>query len=173
MDATATSLPPLALTMGDPAGIGPDIVLKMWERRQSLDVPPFFVLACPALLSDRASSMGLDVELRECDVSAEPLPEDGCLPVLPLQAPVSTAPGVPRPDNAAAIVEAIDRAVSLVLGGAASAVVTNPIAKAVLYASGFAFPGHTEYLAELARQHTGTDHTPVMMLAGPCYAPCR
>ena len=167
MDVSATSLPPLALTMGDPAGIGPDIALKMWERRQSLDLPPFFIVACPALLAERARSMGIEVQIRKCDESVALLPDDGCLPVLPLQAPVSATAGVSRPGNVPAIIEAIDRAVSLVLGGAASAVVTNPIAKASLYAAGFAFPGHTEYLADLAGRHTGKDHTPVMMLAGP------
>ena len=111
--------------------------------------------------------MGIEVQLRECDPAVDQFADDDSLQVLPLQARVSASPGMPQQENAAAIIEAIERAVSLVVGGMASAVVTNPIAKAQLYAAGFAFPGHTEYLAELARQHTGSDHTPVMMLAGP------
>lgn len=167
MNASAASLPPLALTMGDPAGVGPDITLKMWERRQSLGLPPFAVIACPALLADRARTLGIDLQLSECEHPFSLPRDDTSLAVLPLQEPVSAKTGTPHTENAAAIIESIDRAVELVVEGSAAAVVTNPIAKASLYKAGFSFPGHTEYLAELARRHTGSTHTPVMMLAGP------
>jgi 4-hydroxythreonine-4-phosphate dehydrogenase len=167
MSVDRRGLAPLAMTMGDPAGIGPDITLKLWDMRRSLELPPIVVLACPALLGERARELDVELRLRECDASLDVPFEDDVLTVLPLSQPVSAKAGQPEPANAAAVIEAIDRAVALTLDGTTSAVVTNPIAKSQLYAAGFPFPGHTEYLAELAGRHTGMKHTPVMMLAGP------
>lgn len=89
------------------------------------------------------------------------------LPVVPLRNRLEERPGTPLPGNAAGVIEAIDRAVALTLSGETSAVVTAPIAKKPLYEAGFAHPGHTEYLAELAERHTGQAVRPVMMIAGP------
>ncbi|HET7413095.1 MAG TPA: 4-hydroxythreonine-4-phosphate dehydrogenase PdxA, partial [Pararhizobium sp.] len=89
------------------------------------------------------------------------------LPVLPVSAGIDVTAGKPDPATAGATIAAIERAVALTLEGAAAAVVTNPIAKAVLYESGFAFPGHTEFLAHLAAKAVGHPVMPVMMLAGP------
>tara|TARA_R110002126_G_scaffold155833_3_gene303047 strand:- start:55580 stop:56617 length:1038 start_codon:yes stop_codon:yes gene_type:complete len=158
---------PLAVTMGDPSGIGPDITLAMWNKRQGTALPAFYVLACPALLYDRSRQLGMDLRIREIDPNAPLLPADDCLPVVPLTNPVRAVAGAPDAGNAKAIVESIERAVSLTLAGKASALVTNPIAKSVLYESGFQYPGHTEFLAELATRHFGTVSRPVMMLAGP------
>ena len=89
------------------------------------------------------------------------------LPIVPLMHGFRDAPGEPDIDNAAGIVESIDRAVGDVFAGRTSAIVTAPIAKKVLYEAGFRHPGHTEYLAHLASAHTGQTLTAVMMLAGP------
>ncbi|WP_419910574.1 4-hydroxythreonine-4-phosphate dehydrogenase PdxA [Hoeflea sp.] len=158
---------PLALTMGDPAGIGPDITIAMWSRRAELDLPPLFVLASPNLLEERAEALGVDVSLSLIDPSADIAAQSDGLPVLPLENPVSGHAGAPQKANAAATIESIERAVAMVVEGEASAVVTNPIAKSELYASGFAFPGHTEFLADLAQRHFRSTFRPVMMLAGP------
>ena len=89
------------------------------------------------------------------------------LPVVPLGLPATAEPGKPDATSAPAAIAAIDRAVDDVIAGAASAVVTNPVAKSVLYKSGFADPGHTEYLAKLSFERTGNPAWPVMMLWSP------
>lgn len=156
------SLPPLALTMGEPAGIGGELTLKAWARRTE-GVPAFFAIDDPARLRGIAASLGLEVEIAEIDdpAAAAGLFHD-VLPVLaePLAGPVET--GKPSPATAGNVRRAIERAVALVGQGAASGVVTNPLQKEVMYAAGFDFPGHTEFLGALA----GGAH-PVMMLAGP------
>jgi 4-hydroxythreonine-4-phosphate dehydrogenase len=158
---------PLALTCGDPAGIGPDITLTTWAARQTSAVPPFYVLTDPTMLASRARRLGFKVAVRECAPEEAAHVFRDALPVVPLQAKLEDRPGSPAAENAAGIIEAIDRAVSDVAAGRAAAIVTCPIAKAVLYGAGFRFPGHTEYLAHLAEQIIGRPTKPVMMLAGP------
>ncbi len=159
--------PPLAVTMGDPSGIGPDVTLSLWQRVAQSGGPDFVVHACPAVLHDRATLLGIDVKIAEIDPWTSPCVPAQTLAVAPLEGTVRATPGEPDSDNAGAIIESIERAVDLVLAGKAAAVVTNPIAKAQLYKAGFSFPGHTEFLAELASRHSGRPVRPVMMLAGP------
>lgn len=157
-----TPFPALALTMGEPAGIGGELTVKAWAGRAA-GVPPFFVIDEPARLRTIAAGLGVDVEIAEIEDSASARDVfDNALPVLaePLAGPVDT--GRPSPATAINVRRAIERAVALVGAGAASAVVTNPLQKDVMYAAGFDFPGHTEFLGALA----GGVH-PVMMLAGP------
>ncbi|RAS15198.1 4-hydroxythreonine-4-phosphate dehydrogenase PdxA [Ensifer adhaerens] len=158
---------PLALTMGDPAGIGPDISLSTWLGRRDHATAPFLFIGDPAVLAARASMLGYTVSIRETDCAGALSLFDTALPVLPLACPAPVKEGEPDTVNASAVIGAIDTAVRLVTAGQASAVVTNPIAKAVLYDAGFRFPGHTEYLADLAEKATGQPVLPVMMLAGP------
>ncbi|MBX3575690.1 MAG: 4-hydroxythreonine-4-phosphate dehydrogenase PdxA [Rhizobiaceae bacterium] len=158
---------PLALTCGDPAGIGTEIALKAWAARDELDLPPFLLIGDPALVSARASAIGLDVVLADATPETAVAAYPSSLPVMPLDIRFPDRPGNPDSASAPGIVGSIDRAVNLVLAGRVSAVVTLPIAKAVLYGAGFAFPGHTEYLAHLAEQATGRAATPIMMMAGP------
>jgi 4-hydroxythreonine-4-phosphate dehydrogenase len=154
---------PLALTIGEPAGVGGEITLKAWHARNSEHLPPFFVLDVPERLTQLAASLHLDVPVR-----AIAAPEDAvavfpiALPVLPIALPRPVVPGKLDTANAPAVIGAITRAVEFVQQGRAAAIVTNPIQKETLYAAGFKHPGHTEYLAELAG-----GVTPVMMLAGP------
>ncbi len=154
--------PPLAMTMGDPAGIGPEIALAAWRARRAGD-PPFFVLASPALLSTAAKKAGFDAMIVETEPDRVAAVVDRGLPVVPLEHRVEAEPGRPDPRDAAATIESIARAVQAVRDGAARAVITNPIAKAGLYDAGFRFPGHTEYLGELAKAW-GEEAFPVMMI---------
>ncbi len=158
---------PLALTCGEPAGIGPDITLKTWQARESLALPPFYLLGDPEALAARAHRLGLSIPI-ETVSPAQAIDVFGqALPVVPLHACASATPGQPDASSAKAAIESIDRAVIDVASGLASAMVTNPIAKSVLYAAGFADPGHTEYLARLATPAGGVAPHPVMMLWSP------
>lgn len=141
----------LALTMGDPAGIGAEIAAGAWHLLR--DGGPAFTL-----IGDPGVS-GIPVRsVRDLNEAAGVFAD--ALPVLPVPLAAAVRPGHPDPAHGPAIVASIERAVALVQAGAADAVVTNPISKANLYASGFAHPGHTEFLAAL----TGAA-LPVMMLA--------
>ena len=163
----AASPRPIAVTIGDPAGIGPDIILKSWSARRENDAPPFLVLADPDQLRARAKVLNLDVPVTVCTHEEAGSAFDGALPVVPLDARFAARVGVPEPANAAGIIESIDRAVEDTLSGRTAAIVTAPIAKKPLYDAGFRHPGHTEYLATLAEKHSGKPVRPVMMLAGP------
>jgi 4-hydroxythreonine-4-phosphate dehydrogenase len=155
--------PPLCLTQGDPSGIGPDITLALYRQsRESGE--PFFVVADPDVLRRRAAKLGFAIEVAETEPEQARALFAAALPVVPLRALVKGEPGLPDPADAPGTIEAISRAVGLVRAGRASAVVTNPIAKSVLYRAGFAHPGHTEYLGELAREQWGARCRPVMML---------
>lgn len=154
---------PLALTLGDPAGIGPDISLLAFAARKVEPVPPFVLLGDPDVLTARADALGLDTSIEVIEhPSAAPALFPEALPVLPIAVASTVVAGHPSEAASSAIKQSIERAVAFALDGAASAVVTNPISKAVLYRSGFPFPGHTEFLATLA----GLDPSDaVMMLA--------
>src|ERR1039458_693600 len=165
--SAAVSLP-LALTLGEPAGIGPDLTLGVWRRRVEFDLPAFYLIGDADFLKARARTLGLDIPLSMVT------PADTCidicaaferaLPVVPLDMAVTAAPGKPDASSAPAAIGSIRRAVADVLAGRAAAIVTNPVAKNVLYRSGFAEPGHTEFLAKLAAEATGKPVQPVMML---------
>ncbi|MDX1482989.1 MAG: 4-hydroxythreonine-4-phosphate dehydrogenase PdxA [Alphaproteobacteria bacterium] len=158
----SSSRPPLALTMGEPAGIGGEITLKAWlaERRSG---QPFFVIDDPDRLEALARHLALPVPI---SVIRQPAEANSAfaraLPVLLQPLPRQVEPGKPNPSNAQAVLESIRRAVAVTSSGDAAAVVTNPIHKKSLAEAGFGHPGHTEFLADL----TGTSE-PVMMLACP------
>ena len=161
MTVPGDARPPLAVTMGEPAGIGGEIALKAWRAHR--DLPPFFLIDDPQRLDALARKLGWSVPVVEIAAPAETAEAfTRGLPVLreTLAAPV--APGQADARNAPAVLASIRRAVDLARRGAAAAVVTNPINKGVLYNAGFHHPGHTEFLAELA----GGNPTPVMMLVG-------
>ncbi len=158
---------PLALTQGDPAGIGPDITLAAWAARRETGLPPFFFIGDPLVLKSRAAMLGLDVPIREASAETARSVFENAIPVLPIPSGVEVAAGEPHVATARGTIASIETAVDLCFSGRASAVVTNPIAKSVLYQSGFKFPGHTEFLADLAQQATRRTYLPVMMLAGP------
>jgi 4-hydroxythreonine-4-phosphate dehydrogenase len=157
----------LALTLGEPAGIGPDITLAAWARRRELDLPAFYVIGDPQCLAERAGRLGLDVAIETVTANAAGAVFRRALPVISLDMPATAKPGQPDASSAPVAIASIDRAVADVLAGAAAAVVTNPVAKSVLYKGGFTDPGHTEYLAKLAFERTGSPAWPVMMLWSP------
>ena len=158
---------PLALTIGEPAGIGPDLSLAVWHRRAELDIPAFYIVGDPDFLRRRADRLGVDVPIAIVKPSAAAATFPSALPVAPLDIAISAEPGHPDRSSAPAAVASIRRAVADVMAGAAAAVVTNPVAKNVLYNWGFAEPGHTEFLATLVQEATGKTLRPVMMLWSP------
>lgn len=153
--------------MGDPSGIGPDITLSAWTQRIVRRLPIFAAFACPELLSDRARRIGLEVPItviERIEDAGQCFPT--ALPVMPVRLRAHAEPGTPDTANAASVLSSIEQAVDAADAGRACAIVTNPIAKSVLYKAGFSHPGHTEYLAALAElRDPSRDHTPVMMLA--------
>jgi 4-hydroxythreonine-4-phosphate dehydrogenase len=154
---------PLALTMGEPAGIGGEIALKAWLGR-SCGIPPFYLIDNPDRLMSLARHLDWPVPIRPIDTPDQSLAVfDDALPVAPIGSPVRAQAARPDPADAPAILGAIATAVSDVRAGRAAALVTNPIHKDSLYRAGFRHPGHTEYLAELA----GASNAPVMMLVCP------
>ncbi len=165
--ASSTSSRVLALTQGDPAGIGLDLALALWKARSHLELPPFLFIGDPVALSQRAELLNLDILLRESDPESAPDAFATHFPVYPVNGAADVLAGIPDVAHAQSTVQAIDTAVRLCLAGSVSAVVTNPIAKSVLYEAGFSFPGHTEYLADLAEKALGKPFRPVMLLAGP------
>ncbi|BCB19769.1 4-hydroxythreonine-4-phosphate dehydrogenase PdxA [Bosea sp. ANAM02] len=155
---------PLALTQGDPAGIGPELTLRAWLERRERTLPAFACIADPDHLADVAGRLGWTVPLRSCCWSEAGETFAEALPVIPLASGAGRAePGAPDPATAAGTIASIDRAVAAVQAGEAAGVVTNPIAKSVLYGAGFKHPGHTEYLAHLAARGDA-EPRPVMML---------
>jgi 4-hydroxythreonine-4-phosphate dehydrogenase len=158
---------PLALTLGEPAGIGPDITFAAWRRRAELGLSPFYLLADPAFVARRAERIAPDTPVTVVTPEAATAAFATALPVVDIAVPVTAEPGRPDQSSAPAALAAIRRAVADVLAGAAAALVTNPVAKNVLYRSGFPEPGHTEYLGKLAEESTGVAAQPVMMLWSP------
>ncbi|MBV8793083.1 MAG: 4-hydroxythreonine-4-phosphate dehydrogenase PdxA [Pseudolabrys sp.] len=155
---------PLALTLGEPAGVGPDITLLAWQQRVENALPPFYIVGDIDLLTRRAARLGISVPMKRA------IPEDAekifpeALPVMPLGVDITSHPGSPDKSSAPAAINSIDRAVEHVFAGRAAAIVTNPVAKNVLYRAGFPDPGHTEYLARLSQRRTGKAVHPVMMI---------
>ena len=153
---------PLALTMGEPSGIGPEIAVKAWLARHDRPVPRFTYVGDPATLDTAADALGIEVATEDAaDAAGAAACWNDAIPVRRVELSEPAVPGTPSPANAPATIGAIERAVDMVRDGTASGVVTCPIHKSALYAAGFRHPGHTEFLAELA----GGGAKPVMMLA--------
>ncbi|HEX2764215.1 MAG TPA: 4-hydroxythreonine-4-phosphate dehydrogenase PdxA [Allosphingosinicella sp.] len=151
---------PLAVALGDPSGVGPEVTAKAWERRNEAGMCPFFAVGSPEAV--RAVWDGpLEVvagpdEAARCFASA--------LPVIRIDTQGEPAPGVPTLEGARAALDALELAVGLTRSGASSGLVTGPVSKAQLYAVGFTHPGQTEFVAE--RCGVAAEMV-AMMLAGP------
>lgn len=144
---------PVALTCGEPAGVGPELAIKAWEMLQGS--VPFFWIGDPRHLPEGSPL----IDISDPSEVKAALPHG--LPVLRHDFPEPSTPGKADPRNAQGVIDVIARAVGFVQQGAASAVCTAPIHKKALQdGAGFAYPGHTEYLAALA----GVERV-VMMLA--------
>ena len=158
---------PLVLTLGEPAGVGPEIVAAAWNALKT--EPPAF-----AVIGDADLLRAQGVLVVEINTPADALQPFGrALPVIHRPLPAAVEVGRPDPANAPAVADGIEEAVSFVLSGEASGLVTAPIAKAPMYASGFRFPGHTEFIAELTADapYPGT-RGPVMMLTAKDLRAC-
>jgi 4-hydroxythreonine-4-phosphate dehydrogenase len=150
---------PLALTMGDPAGIGGELTLRAWQALHR-NGPCFVALDDPR----RFASLGSDVPIKQvASAEAASAAFAEALPVLLVGLSATPKLGYPDAANAKAVIGSIERAATLCLNGETSGMVTNPINKAALYDAGFAYPGHTEFLAAL----TGATGRQIMMLASP------
>jgi 4-hydroxythreonine-4-phosphate dehydrogenase len=142
---------PLAVTMGEPAGIGGELTLRAWAARHRDPTACFFALDDPARLTRLADQLGLGVTVRPVASPAEVRSVFSvALPVLPVPLTQAAIAGKPDPANAPATIASIERAAGLAMSGEAGAIVTNPIQKSTLTQAGFAHPGHTEFLAALA-----------------------
>lgn len=155
---------PLAISMGEPAGIGPDIILALYAQRVALGLKPFVVFGHAGFLKARAKRLGLEIEVTAT------LPEEAeavfatAMPVSDIAGDVPDQPGRPHGGAAPVVIAAIEGAVASVQAGRCSGIVTAPIHKGALYEAGFRHPGHTEFLAALCAEN-GVEPLPVMMLA--------
>ena len=157
-------LPPLAISLGDPAGVGPELIAAAWAQRDDRDLPPFFVAGGAEVLRAAAAQRGLAVPIVELYHPAEALEHFGyALPVL-AGADGSYSPGKPNRAGAELALTSLIEATELTKRGEAAALVTAPIAKALLAQVGFAYPGQTEFVAAACSYAPGDA---VMMLAGP------
>ena len=159
-DRAAGSGKPLALALGDPAGIGPEIAAKAWERREAEGLSPFFAVGSPesvaAVWQGPIAVVGGPGEAAEAFGRA--------LPLIRVEGGGDSMPGTPTLEGARNALDALELAVGLTRSGAASALITGPVSKAQLYAIGFTHPGQTEFVAE--RCGIAGDMV-AMMLAGP------
>ncbi|MCB2079018.1 MAG: 4-hydroxythreonine-4-phosphate dehydrogenase PdxA, partial [Novosphingobium sp.] len=162
---------PLALTIGEPAGIGPELAAMAFLRRTREEMPPFVLVGDAAIVARRAAAAGFGklplrlIDINEVASAADIFADE--LPVLRIASSGRPAiAGEPDTAHADLVTGAIETAARLVHAGKAAGIVTNPINKEALYASGFRFPGHTEYLGQLAHDLWQVDAHPVMMLAG-------
>jgi len=163
-----TAGPPLALTMGEPAGVGPEIIARAWATLRDGGGPTFAVVGDATLMR----TQGVPVQ-------AVAAPSDAAgafrraVPVLDTPLPAPVHPGQPDAANAGTVADWIEQAVNLAMAGEVAGLVTAPIAKAPLYAAGFRFPGHTEFIAELTADASfaGT-RGPVMMLTAKDLRAC-
>ena len=151
---------PLAVSLGDPAGVGPEIVAKAWVARHQRALPPFFAVGDARSVSRVWD--GPVATIRDVREAATVFVD--ALPILGVQDAGEIVPGVPDTEGARCALQSLEMAVGLVREGAARALVTGPVSKSQLYAIGFTYPGQTEFVAE--RCGVSRDNA-VMMLAGP------
>ena len=152
--------PPFAVSLGDPAGIGPEIVAKSWVMREARGLPPFFAVGDAASL--RAVWLGPVEVVSTPEEAAEVFGK--ALPCLQVADAGEITPGMPSIDGARTAFQALEVAVGLARSGSAAGIVTAPVGKEQLYGVGFTHPGQTEFIAERCGV---APHNAVMMLAGP------
>jgi 4-hydroxythreonine-4-phosphate dehydrogenase len=164
VNAPSVESRPIAVTIGEPGGVGPEITQLAWEALRSDKKLAFLVIGDSAFLSARLSGLGKSMPIRRiADPAEAPAVFAGALPVIDLPFRVPPQTGQFSSATAATVIQSIDKAVELALAGVIAAIVTNPIQKEALYAAGFTHQGHTDYLAHLA-QRQGHAAEPVMML---------
>ena len=155
---------PLAVSLGDPAGIGPEIIVEAWRSRYERDCPAFLVVGGASVLREAARSRGADVPIRVVDTPEEaPLIFGNALPVLG-SLDCAYSPGTPHAEGISTALGSLEMATGLARAGVVAGIVTAPVAKAQLASIGFYHPGQTEYLAAACGL---PENDAVMMLAGP------
>ena len=153
-------LSPLAVSLGDPAGIGPEVLAKCWDNRDRFELPPFVAIGDPrSVASVWDGPIATIDDPREADSAF-----DVGLPLIQIRSPEEDRPGHPSVAGAHCSLDALEIAVGLARSGSASGVVTGPVSKEQLYSIGFQHPGQTEFVAERCGISAGNV---VMMLAGP------
>jgi 4-hydroxythreonine-4-phosphate dehydrogenase len=157
--ATSLLIQRIALTPGEPAGIGPDLCIQLAQQ----DLPcEIIAIASPQLLEDRAKQLGLSIQIKEFDNTAQATPQTaGCLTVLPVELAEPVQCGQLNPANSRYVLKTITKATKGCMDGMFDAMVTAPVHKGVINDAGLPFTGHTEYIAGITGGH------PVMMLATP------
>jgi 4-hydroxythreonine-4-phosphate dehydrogenase len=162
MSRAAEHHPPVAVTIGDPSGIGPDVTLAAWRERQALTLPSFALYGDPGALEARAQRLGFDIPIEVvASLREAPAAFATALPVLAVGGGARAA----KPSADVLVLRAIEEATAAVIGGEALALLTNPATKRTLQAPSLAYPGHTELLAVLASRFLGGGiFRPVMML---------
>ena len=154
----------IAISMGDPAGIGPDIILKAYGERHKNSLPAFLVLGEAQIFVERAKALGLSIPIIEAEPDNAPRIFQEGLPVLTVGQCSAVEAGKPSQQAASCILSSIETCVSLIKDGRAGALVTAPIAKSVLQKAGFPHPGHTEFLGALTERFYAQSAQPVMMI---------
>lgn len=156
---------PLAVSMGDPAGIGLELAARVWADRKG--APPFFLVGDAGAFERASARLGLAKPMLHVIADAADVGAGDALCIMQTPLAMSETPGAPDPVNAGATIAAIERGVAAVREGVASGLVTLPIAKSVLHTADFGFPGHTEFIAHLTANDAWVrTRGPVMMLAG-------
>ena len=151
---------PLAVSVGDPAGIGPEIIGKAWEARHDKQLPPFFAIGDVGSFGPHWGGPVVKID----DPADAHKHFDTALPVIQLHSCTSVVPGIPDLDGAHCAYQALEMAIGFARAGSSAALVTGPVSKAQLYAVGFTHPGQTEFIAERCGV---SKNNAVMMLAGP------
>ncbi|MCF6214833.1 MAG: 4-hydroxythreonine-4-phosphate dehydrogenase PdxA [Emcibacter sp.] len=166
--STINNPPPLVISAGEPAGIGPEIILKSWTERHRQALPAFFVVGNPQIFLETAHKLGLNVPVHIIgspdearDVFINHLPIYGLGPEIKHEL---FHFGTPSTATAPMTIGAIKKSIQFIFKDKAAGLITAPIQKSTLYGAGFTCPGHTEYLAELCQEYTAQVETPVMML---------
>jgi len=155
---------PLAISIGEPAGIGPDLILRLYEKRKSAALPVFVIYGNIEFLRLRAASLGLEINFLETSPANANKVFPTSLPIVNIGKNIKNTPGLISSEGAKMALEAIIAATKSCLNGQCQALVTAPINKAALMNIGFSHPGHTEFLAEICASE-GKIPTPIMMLA--------
>ena len=161
--STTRSALPIAVTMGEPAGIGGEIACLAWAQ-QAENIPPIFLIDDPDRIVNLSKIINHKIKVKTINKAEQALeiwPDT--IPILPISLNTSVTPGKVNASNASCVMSSLDIAIKLVENGEAAALVTNPIQKSALHLAGFKEPGHTEYLAKA----TNAKNKPVMMLSGP------
>lgn len=161
---------PLAISAGDPSGIGYELIIKAWLQKSKQALPNFIAIGDINSFKKYATSYGLELKFHQLNLKEleHSQIDNSSLPIIQVANSVTFSPGIAKTENAPAIIEAIEKAVDLVNKKICGAVVTCPIAKNNLYKAGFTYAGHTEFLAYLAQKFDANGKTflPVMMLKG-------